>query len=77
MIQNLLTSDQEIFEDVIERGIGLGVATQEAFNKLVDEVIEAHREVGELHDDQNLIGDEEVIKERWGEYQTRLNEQIS
>lgn len=75
MTENLSTSDQEIFSDVVERGIELGVSTQEAFNELVDEVIEAHREIGELSDDQDLIGDGAVIKERWEEYQARLNEQ--
>jgi hypothetical protein len=76
MIENLATSDQEIFEDVCDQGIAAGVTTQEAFNELVDEVIEAHREVGELADDQDLIGDEAAIKARWGEYQDRLSEEV-
>lgn len=76
MVENLSTSDQEIFDDVVERGIADGVNTQEAFNELVDEVIEAHREVGELSDDQDLMGDESAIKMRWPEFQARLNEEI-
>lgn len=76
MVENLSTSDQEIFDDVVERGIADGVTTQEAFNELVDEVIEAHREVGELSDDQDLMGDESAIKMRWPEFQARLNEEI-
>lgn len=72
MTENLISSDQNLFEEIVERGIAEGVADQEAYNQLVSDTIEEHRRVVELHDDQDLEGDEDVLQARWPEYQQRL-----
>lgn len=73
MQENLTTSDQALFEEVVKRGIAEGVANQEAYNQLVSDIIEGHRRVAELHNDQDLEGSEDVLEARWPEYQKRLN----
>lgn len=72
MTENLMTSDQDLFEEIVERGIAEGVADQEGFNQLVSDIIEEHRRVEELADDQDLEGDEDALQARWPEYQQRL-----
>lgn len=72
MDESLHSSTQELFEEVVNRGIAEGVTTQEGYVGLVDMVIEDHRMVGELHDDQNLEGYEDVLEARWPEYLERI-----
>lgn len=74
MTENLMMSDQDLFEEIVDRGIAEGVNNQEAYNQLVADVIEQHRRWGEMHDDQDLEGDEDALQARWPEYEERLND---
>jgi hypothetical protein len=75
MIENLTFSVDELFEEVVEAGVEQGVNEETAYFDLVDTVLEAHRSIGELHDDQNLDGHADVVKARFGEYMKRLEAQ--
>ena len=70
-------SNQELFEEVVQRGIAQGVAEQEGYNQLVETVLEEHREVGELDEDQNIELKEDLLKSRWPEYQAELDRYVS
>ncbi|MBP9828364.1 hypothetical protein KBC55_04430 [Patescibacteria group bacterium] len=72
MTKNLVFSESEVFERIVEEGLMNGVVSQEAFHQLVDDVIEDMRRYGELHDDQNLQGHIDALKGRFAEYQGRL-----
>ncbi|MCH8049463.1 hypothetical protein IH979_02005 [Patescibacteria group bacterium] len=77
MTENLAMSNQELFEEVVQRGIAQGVAEQEGYNQLVETVLEEHREVGELDEDQNIELKEDLLKSRWPEYQAELDRYVS
>jgi hypothetical protein len=49
-----------------------GVNNKEAYDELVDGVINDRLQVGELHDDQNLDGVADRLKERWQEFEERI-----
>lgn len=74
MTENLIFNLQDLFEEVVEEGIAQGVNTEEAYHQLVDDILEEHRRVRELHDDQNLEGHLTHLKARWAEYQDRLSD---
>ncbi|MDP2631493.1 MAG: hypothetical protein Q8P30_01850 [Candidatus Uhrbacteria bacterium] len=73
MTENLATSNQELFEEVVELAIANGVADREAFDQLVETVLEEHREVGELSADQPIEDMEDAIKARWDEFAAELD----
>lgn len=61
-----------LFEEVVERGREQGVASQGAYDELVDEVIEDHRGVGEMHDDSPTEDLEAQLRGRWADYKEAL-----
>ena len=77
MTENLAKSDQELFEEVVEKALAEGVANREAFEQMVDDVLEGHRRWMELDDDQNIEEKEEKLKARWPEYEQQLNDQVA
>ena len=72
MIDTPTFSLEVIFEEIVERGLVDSAFNREAFFDLVEEVLEEHREVGEIHDDQNYEAYETQLKERWPEYESRV-----
>ncbi len=75
MTENLAFSIEDLYEEVVAAGIEQAVNEESTYFDLVDEVIEEHREIGELHDDQNLDAYADVIKARFANYMKRLEEQ--
>ncbi|MFH1632205.1 MAG: hypothetical protein ABIA47_04315 [bacterium] len=72
-MQNLSTSNQELFDEIVERATEEGVADQEAFNQLVESMLEDKSGVGELDVDQDIESMEDAIKARWDEYSAMLD----
>lgn len=70
--ENLLFSEEELFDQIVDEGMAQGVNTKEAYDVLVEETIEDLRRIGELHDDQNLEGHETALKARFHEYTARM-----
>jgi hypothetical protein len=77
MVELLDIDRQSIFEEVVERGREQGVTTQEAYNDLVEEVIEGHREWAEIHDDSPTEDLEEQLRGRWPDYVEALGLDLS
>jgi len=75
MTENLAFSIEDLFEEVVAAGVEQAINEESAYFDLVDEVIEEHREIGELHDDQNLDGYADVLKARFTLYMKRLEDQ--
>lgn len=68
MIENLAHNREEIFNEVKERAREEGAYSKEAWDDLVEEVIEEHRSVGEMHDDEDLMRLKDEVQERFGEF---------
>lgn len=77
MTENLAKTDQELFEEVVEKALAEGAADREAYEGIVDAVLEDHRGWMELDEDQNVEEKEEKLKLRWSEYEQRLNDQVA
>ena len=72
MTENLIFNLQDLFEEIVAEGIAQGVNTEEAYHQLIDDVIEDHRRVKEIHDDQSTESYETQLKARWPEFRDRL-----
>ncbi|EKD32987.1 MAG: hypothetical protein ACD_76C00106G0028 [uncultured bacterium] len=65
-----ITFDQEaLWAEIAEQCASEGVATQESFNEMVDEIVNERLGVGELSPDQNIDRIIESFKQRWPRYQ--------
>jgi hypothetical protein len=58
----------ELYSDIVERAKATGIANQEAWDDLVEEVVEEYRTNGLLDDDDPTEGMEDVLRGRFGEY---------
>ncbi len=69
----MLSYDEEsLFQEIIAQGRHEGVTTQSAYDELIDEVIEGHRRVGEIHDDNPTEDMDEQLRGRWPDYEAAL-----
>jgi len=68
MTENLAYTPESLYHEAERRGREQGVASREEWNDLVEEVIEEHRAVGEMHDDEELEDLERMLRERFDEY---------
>ncbi len=69
----LFHNSETLFLEIVSRGREQEVTIQTQFDDLVEEVIEAHREVGEIADDEGTEDMEEQLRGRWSQYQELLN----
>ncbi len=68
-------SDGELYNEIAELARAQGVATQEDWNNLVEEVIESHFDIGELNDDQDLEGKRSALNGMWSTYRSTAGEE--
>ncbi len=73
-MDNLTFSEEEIFERIVEEGMMQGVAGEEAYHSLVDEVVDDMLRMGELDEDQNIEGHLTHLKARFAEFERRSQE---
>lgn len=69
MIELLGYTRESLYQEVLSRGKDEGIFSEEGFRELVEEVIEEHREWGEIHDDDPTEGLELWVGECWPRYQ--------
>lgn len=72
MTEFLNVDPNEIFEEIVETGRAEGIDAHEAYVDLVDEIIERHRGLGEMHDDSATVARAEALRGRFAEYRERL-----
>lgn len=58
----------ELFRELVELAKAEGVASQEGWNELVDEVLDSHLDIGELDKDQDLEGMKVQLNGMWEQY---------
>lgn len=71
---NLSYSPENLFDEVIARCRQHGVTDEAAYNGIVEDVIEEHRRMGEIHDDEGTEDLEAQLRGRWEEYKQTLGE---
>ncbi len=74
---NLSYTPEDLFREVVARGRGQGVTDQSAYDYLVEEVIEEHRKVGEIHTDDPTEDLETHLRGRWADYQAMQDEEAN
>lgn len=72
MVEFLEEDKEGLFEEVVDQGREEGVADKEAYDELVETVIEDHRRLGEIHDDSSYDALVETIQARWPDYREAL-----
>ena len=72
MTQMLSFDLESTFREIIDRMERDGVYEHEAYDDLVEEVLEEKRETGELDDDANVQEYIEKLRHRWPEAETAL-----
>ena len=69
---NLSYTPENLFDEVAARARQHGAVNEAAWNGLVEDVIEEHRRVGEIHDDAGTEDLEAQLRGRWEEYKKTL-----
>ncbi|OGL73313.1 hypothetical protein A3E39_01065 [Candidatus Uhrbacteria bacterium RIFCSPHIGHO2_12_FULL_60_25] len=58
----------ELYNEIAELARSQGVANQDMWNQLCDEVIESHFSIGEMEQDQDFEGLRAALHAAWEEY---------
>lgn len=61
---------EDLLLEVTDLARDQGIQNKEEWDSLVEEVISAHLDMGELHKDEELEEMKEVLKDRWSEYRS-------
>lgn len=72
MTEFLSYSREGLFQEALEKGKQAGVFNMDAFHEMIEEMIESHRELGEIGDDDPTEGLEDWMEEFWPRYQSEL-----
>ncbi len=72
MTQVFTVTEEDLFNEIVEKGQLDLVSTKEAYDMLVEEVVQDNIDLGGLDIDQDTEGYETRLKERFAEYETRL-----
>ncbi|MBU0531804.1 hypothetical protein KJ910_04930 [Patescibacteria group bacterium] len=72
MTENLIVNRQAIFMEIVEAGRAQGVTDREAYDELVESIIEDHRRLGEIHDDTETEEIISVLQGRFDEFKNEL-----
>ncbi len=67
---------EDALQEIWDRALDQGVNTREAWNDMVDEVIEDHVDLGQMDSDQDTENWKEVLKHRWQEYRVENANQL-
>jgi len=62
----------ELYNDLVERARRVPIADKEAWDDLVQEVVEEYRTEGVISDDEPTEDFEDVLSEKFDEYYQRL-----
>lgn len=72
MTQVFTKTNEALFEEVVEKGRREMIHDKEAYDTLIEEVIQDHVDMGGLDIDQDTEGRETHLKDRYDEYKERL-----
>lgn len=72
MIENLAYDSEELYSEIKERARTEGALTQEAWNDIVEEVLDEHLRVGEFDEDEDLVDLITGLKERFSDFEPEI-----
>ena len=62
----------ELYNEIVNRARDTGVADQEAWDELVEEVVEEYRTQGMTEEDDDTEGDEDALKAMFPKFHAEL-----
>lgn len=65
---------EEILQEIHDLAQYQGVATRAAWDELVDEVVDAHLDLAEFNQDEDLENLKEILKAGWSEYEEDMTD---
>lgn len=65
--ENLHFNLESVFKEILERRQNQGAFDREAYDQIVEDVIDEKLDRGELNDDDNIQGWKEQLQNRWGD----------
>ncbi|MEY4723104.1 MAG: hypothetical protein RLZZ324_617 [Candidatus Parcubacteria bacterium] len=71
-MENITLNIVELYEEIKEQAFSEGAFTREEWSGIVDEVIEAKRELGEIHDDVDIDEMREALRARWDDFEGEI-----
>lgn len=74
MVELFGYNEEGLLEEVITKARDEGVTSQEAWNDLVEQVLDDHARVGEVDNDDDLVAMREALQARWGDYEAEINQ---
>ena len=72
MVEFLSYNVEDLHTEVVERARETGVASQEAWNELVEEILDEHLNWGEVDVDDDVTGLREALQSRWEAFERGL-----
>lgn len=72
MVEFLNYNPQGLYEEIVEAAREQGVATQEAWDELVEQTLDEHMNWGEVDIDDDVTGIREGLKSRFEEFSKGL-----
>lgn len=72
LVNNFSRSDLKV--ELFDLAMTQGIASQEEWDDLVDEVVETHVDLGQLDKDQDTENTKEYLRTLWGEYKTQMSD---
>lgn len=73
MVEMLSYNAEDLYSELTDRAREAGVTTQEAWNELVEEVLDEHLNWGEIDVDDDVTGLREALQEKWTEFDEKLD----
>lgn len=72
MMKVFTKTEDELFNEIVERGRDMTVHTKEEYDSVVEDILNDEVDLGEVDVDDDTEGYEEHLKARFDEYQTRV-----
>lgn len=72
MVEMLSHNVEDLYDELCDRAAEAGVTTQEAWNELVEEILDEHLNWGELDVDDDVTGLREALQEKWTKFDEKL-----
>lgn len=74
MVELFGYDEEGLLEEVLTRAREEGVTSQEAWNELVEQVLDDHARLQEVDNDDDLISMREALQARWGDYEAEMGQ---
>lgn len=73
MVEFLQYNLEDLYEEVVERAQEQGIADEEGWKEMVEEILDEHINWGEVDIDDDVAGMREALQEKWKKFEEGLN----